>query len=123
MHAAEAGELGRLQAGNPAENANLLGMLELGLEPDQVVERAQRVVLAQLDHRMGLLRRFVRIGQPDRFQRPIGQGSRPRPAITSIGRQPSKYGVPSQSLGMCVSPASNWSMKASYCSRLIGRLT
>ena len=40
MQAAQPGELGALQPGDAAEDAHLLAMLQLGLEPDDVVERA-----------------------------------------------------------------------------------
>ena len=46
-------ELGLLEAGDGAEQADLLGMLQLGLEADHVPQRAERIVLAQLDHRVG----------------------------------------------------------------------
>ena len=48
MEPAEPRELGALQARNGAEDARLLAVLELGLETDHVVERAQTIVLAQL---------------------------------------------------------------------------
>ena len=90
MQAAEPGEFGVLQARDGAEDAHLLGMLQLGLEADHVVERAQRIVLAQLDDGIGLHRRVVGIGEADRLHRPVAQRLAPRSAMTSIGRQPSK---------------------------------
>ena len=70
---AEPRELGILEAGDGAEDAHLLGMLQLGLEADHVVERAQRIVLAKLDHRIGLGRRIVGIGQAHRLHRAVPQ--------------------------------------------------
>ena len=72
-----------------AEDARLLAMLQLGLEAHHVVERAERVVLAQLHHGIGP--RPVRGSvEAHRLHRPEAQGIGPRAAITSIGRQPSK---------------------------------
>ena len=68
---------------------DLLAVLQLGLEADHVPQRAQRIVLAQLHHRIGPrpVRGSVR---PTGFIGPKRSVSRPRAAITSIGRQPSK---------------------------------
>ena len=46
---------------------------QVGLEADQVVQRAGQVILAQLDHRMRPAA-GARIAQPDRAHRAIGQG-------------------------------------------------
>jgi hypothetical protein len=66
--------------------------LQLGLEADHVVERAERVVLAQLDHGVGP-RRVCGSVQADRLHRPEAQGLRPalghhldRQAALEIGR-------------------------------------
>src|SRR6185436_16986021 len=48
MQAAEPGEFGVLEARNGAEHALLRAIVQLGLEADDVVERAELVVLAQL---------------------------------------------------------------------------
>src|SRR5208282_1304487 len=48
VESAEPRELGAGQSRDPAEDAQLLAVLELGLEADDVVEAAERVVLAQL---------------------------------------------------------------------------
>src|SRR5690606_35110126 len=48
VQAAEPRELGVAEPGNHAEDAGLLAMLQLGLEADHIVERAERIVLAQL---------------------------------------------------------------------------
>src|SRR3546814_8291200 len=42
VEAAQPRELGLLQAGDGAEQADLFGMLELGLEADHVPQRAER---------------------------------------------------------------------------------
>ena len=73
MQAAEPGEFGVLEPGNGAEDALLRAVLQLGLEADHVVERAELVVLAQLHDGVGLHRRIVRIGEPDRLHRPVAQ--------------------------------------------------
>ena len=57
MQAAEPRELGVLQAGDHAEDARLLAVLQLGLEADHVAQRAERIVLAQLHDGVGLARR------------------------------------------------------------------
>ena len=79
MQPAEPGEFGLLQARDGAKNALLFTVLQLGLEADHVPQRAERVVLTQLDHgiRPAALRMFgrgpVRIVQPDRLHRPEPQ--------------------------------------------------
>ncbi len=70
---AEPGELGALQAGDGAEQADLLAVLQLGLEADHVVERAQRVVLAQLHHGVGLHLRVMGVGEAARLHRPVAE--------------------------------------------------
>jgi hypothetical protein len=68
---------------------DLLAVLQLGLEADHVPQRAQRIVLAQLHHGIG--HRPVRGSSgPTGFIGPKRSVSRPRSAMTSIGRQPSK---------------------------------
>src|SRR5215469_14764826 len=46
----EAGELRVLEAWDQAQDAHLLTVFELGLEADHVPQRAEHVVLAQLNH-------------------------------------------------------------------------
>src|SRR5690349_1530854 len=65
MQPAEPRELGVLQSRNGAEYALLRAMLQLGLEADDVVERAELVVLTELHDRIRLDGRVVRIGEPD----------------------------------------------------------
>ena len=89
VDAAQARELGALQARDHAEDALLLAPGQLGLEADHVEQRAERIVLAQLDHRMRPPA-GARIDQPDRLHGPKRSVSEPRSAIASIGRQPSK---------------------------------
>ena len=67
-------ELGVFQARDRAEDAHLLAMLQLGLEADHVVERAERIVLAQLHHRIGLRGRIVGVGEAHRLHRAVAQG-------------------------------------------------
>ena len=75
MQTAEPGKLGVFQPGDGAEQANLLGVLELGLETHHVPQRAELVVLAKLNYRVSpapvreLGRSFVRVVEPDRFHR------------------------------------------------------
>ena len=91
MEAAEARELGVLQPGNHPEDRGLLAVFQLGLEADHVEQRAERVVLAQLHDRVGLLGPgWCGFVSPTGFIGPCRSVSRPRSAITSIGRQPSK---------------------------------
>ena len=73
MNAAKPRELGALESGNGAEDADLFGVLQLGLEADHVEQRAELVVLPQLHDRIRLLVRLVRIGEPDRFHRAVPQ--------------------------------------------------
>ena len=56
---------------------HLFGVLQLRLETDHVVERAQLVVLAQLHHGIGLFLRIVGIGQAARLHRSVTQRFRP----------------------------------------------
>ena len=53
VQAAEPRELGLLQPGDHAEDVGLRAVLQLGLEADHVPQRAQRIVLAQLDDGVG----------------------------------------------------------------------
>ena len=79
--------------GNGAEDADLFGVLQLGLEAHHVEQRAELVVLAQLHDGIGLRLRIVRIGQAERLHRPVPQRLRParrhhldRQAAVEIGR-------------------------------------
>src|SRR3546814_19048286 len=76
MQAAEARELCVVQAGNGADDAGLLAVVQLGLEADDVVERAERIVLAELHHGVGPLV-AVRVVQADRLHRAVAQRLRP----------------------------------------------
>src|SRR4051812_309970 len=71
---AEPRELGLLQARDAPEYLLLCAVFQLGLESDHVVERAELVVLAQLDDRIGLDGGIVRICQTHRLHRPVPQG-------------------------------------------------
>ena len=73
MQPAEPREFGVLQPRNGAEHRHLLGMLQLRLEAHHVVERAQRIILAQLDDGAGLDHGIARVRQPDGFHRTVPQ--------------------------------------------------
>ena len=73
MQAAKAGEFRILQAGNAAEDAHLLAVLQLGLEADHIEQGAELIVLAQLHDRVGLHIGLPRVGQPERLHRPVAQ--------------------------------------------------
>ena len=68
MQPAEPRELGIFQAGDHTEHVGLNAVLQLGLEADHIVERAQGIVLAQLDDGVGLNQRVAWIGQADGFE-------------------------------------------------------
>ena len=74
MQPAETCELRLLQPRNSAEDTLLLAILQFRLEADDVVERAELVVLPQLHDRVGLRRGIVRIGEADRLHRAVAQG-------------------------------------------------
>src|SRR5262249_9445211 len=91
---AESCKFCRLEPRDASEDAHLLAMLELRLEADDVVERAELVVLAQLYDRIGLDIRLMRIGEAARLHRPVAQGFRSalghdldRQAAIEIGRR------------------------------------
>ena len=74
MDAAEAGEARILEAGDGAEDLGLRAVLHLGLEADEVVEGAERVVAAELDDGVGFLVGGVRVGEADGLQRAEAEG-------------------------------------------------
>ena len=76
MQAAEPGELRLLQPRDHPEDADLLGIFQLGLESHHVEQAAQRIVLAQLDHRMGPPA-ALGFGQAHRLHRAEAQGLAP----------------------------------------------
>ncbi len=123
MQPAEARELGVLEPRDHAEDAHLLGMLELGLEADHVPQRAERVVLPKLHHGMRPAPR-ARIVEPHGLHGPEAQASRARapPSLPPAGSRRNSGVVASHSLKLVLSPASSASMKASYCSFVIGQL-
>ena len=67
MHDTVAHELGVFQRRNHGEHALLLTELEVSLAADQIVQRAVRVVAAQLQDRIRILAGF-RVRQADRLQ-------------------------------------------------------
>ena len=92
VDAAQPRELGILEAGNGAEDPHLLGVLQLGLEADDVPQRAERIVLAQLDDRVRPAA-GARIVEADRLHRAVAQGVEParrhhldRHAAFEVGR-------------------------------------
>ena len=92
VNAAQPSELGILERRDSAEDADLLAMLELGLEADDIPQGRADIVLAQLNHRIGPAA-GLRIVQPDAFERPVAQGLGPalghhldRHAALEIGR-------------------------------------
>ena len=76
MKSAQPRELGIFQTWNGAEDAHLFGVLQLGLEADNIEQRAEFVVLAQLHDGVGLVVRLVRIGEPEWFHRAMTQSLR-----------------------------------------------
>ena len=73
VHLPVADELGLLQPGDHAQHALLLGVGQVGLEADQIVQRAGQVVLAQLSDRIRPVA-GARVVQPHRAHGPVGQG-------------------------------------------------
>src|SRR6266487_2530335 len=95
MKAAEAGELGPLETWNGPKDPRLLAVFELGLEAHHVEERAEAIVLAQLDDGVRLYARRMRIGEAERLHRPVAQcvaaalrHHLDRQAAVEIGRLP-----------------------------------
>ncbi len=73
MQPAEPRELGLFEAGNRAEHARLLAMFQLGLKPDHVPQRAERIVLTELHHGIRLHARPMRVRETDRLHRSVAQ--------------------------------------------------
>ncbi len=73
VQAAEPRELGIFQPGDGAEQLDLLGIFELGLEADDVPQRAAGIVLAELDDRIGPAP-GARIVEADALHRAEAQG-------------------------------------------------
>ena len=74
MDAAQTRELGIFKPGNHFENSSLRAVFHLGLKAHHVVERAKRIVAAQLHHRIGFVVRRMRVGQANGFHRAKAQG-------------------------------------------------
>ena len=77
MKAAQTREFGALQTGNGAEDARLLAVFELGLEPNHVEKGPEPVVLAQLSDSVGLHPRLMLVGEAKRLHRTMAQGVAP----------------------------------------------
>ena len=122
VKAAEPREFRVLEAGDHAEHPHLLGMLELGLEADDVEQGAEAIVLAQLHDGVRLLSRPVRIGEPDRLHRPPAQ--RVATALRHhLDRQAAvEIGGLLPVVERARSPARSASRKASYWLRSSGQL-
>ncbi len=88
VHDAVPHELGVLQAGDHAEHPLLLAPFQVRLEADEVIQRAGRVLGAQLHSRPGAVA-GARVAQADRAQRAEPDRIAPRAAMTSMGIQPS----------------------------------
>ena len=99
MDLSVAQEFGVLQARDHAQNAFLFAELQMVLEADEVITIGAQIFHAQLDAGVGAAA-CARIEKPMGFIGPKRSVSRPRRAISSIGRQDSKYGTSS---GMCAS--------------------
>jgi len=67
-------KFGVLKARDHPENVGLRAVFQLGLESDHIVERAERIVLAQLDDGIGLDLGLMAVGQPHRLHRAMPQG-------------------------------------------------
>ncbi|MCY1240280.1 hypothetical protein D9M72_531180 [compost metagenome] len=67
MQAAEACKFGILQARDHPEDFRLGAVFQLRLKADHIVERAKRVVLAQLHDGIGLDRRVMGVGEAHRL--------------------------------------------------------
>ena len=59
-------ERSAFKTGDHAKDTRLLAVLELGLKPDHVPKRSERVVLPELDHGMRGMA-GARVGQSDRL--------------------------------------------------------
>ena len=62
MQATQPREDSFLQSGDRTKYLGLRAVLQFGLKADHVPERTERIILAQLDHRIGLFLRIVVIG-------------------------------------------------------------
>jgi len=71
---AQPGELGVGEARDHPEHLGLGPVFQLGLEAHHVPQRAQGVVLAQLDDGVGLDQRVARIGQDHRLHGSVAEG-------------------------------------------------
>ena len=86
---AVAEEVGVLEAGDQAEDAGLLAELHVVLEADEVEALGAEILLAKLDAGLGPAA-GPRVVEAHGFMGPKRRVSRPRRAISSMGRQPSK---------------------------------
>ena len=73
MQAAQSGEFRGFEPRDGLEDPELIAMLQLRLEADDIVERTELVVLAQLHDGIGFLVGLMRIGEAARLHRPVPQ--------------------------------------------------
>src|SRR5436190_13785440 len=73
MQTAQAGELGLFQPWNTAKDARLLAMPEFRLEADHIEQRAESIILAQLNDCISLRTRDVRVCQSERLHGTVAQ--------------------------------------------------
>src|SRR5664279_3248859 len=74
MYPAEARETGVFKSWNGAANFDLRWMFQLGLESDDVIERAERIILAKLHDGIGFCGAVrMRIGQTEWFHGSVPQ--------------------------------------------------
>ena len=95
MKPAKTRKLGALEAGNRAKDARLLAVLELGLEPHHVEQRAEPIILAQLNDGARLDVRRMAVGQAEGLHRSVTQSLTAalrhhldRQAAVEVGRFP-----------------------------------
>ena len=90
VNLAVAEEGGVLKAGDEAEDAGLLGEPEVVLEADEVVGVGAKVFLAELDDGVGPAA-GLRVVEAGGLHGAEAEGVAARRAVSSMGRQPSKY--------------------------------
>src|SRR3954447_24532403 len=69
MQSAKSRKLGFLQSRNRSKDAQLLAVFQLGLKSHHVEQRAEFIVLPQLDDGVSFFRRIMRVREPERLHR------------------------------------------------------
>ena len=77
MQAAKASKFGVLEPRDHTEHFRLRAIFQLGLEADHIVERAEGIILPQLNNGMGFDGWVMRIREAHRLHRSITQGFTP----------------------------------------------